>query len=134
MSAVCCYGEPHQRLMRYLVQKHRESYDRHIVDVLVRKEQEISQILRTNLASERQIQTELVPELTRRREELAALNQKLQRVEEERVSRSERDRLAARVGELEWVTEAVTGSISWKITAPLRATYDALGRLLKRTR
>jgi glycosyltransferase involved in cell wall biosynthesis len=134
MSSICCFGEPHQRLMRYLVHKHHESYDRHIVDVLLRKEQEISQILRTNLESERQIQTVLVPELTRRREELAVLNHKLQRAEEERVLHSERERLAARVAELERVTAAVTGSISWKITAPLRATYDALGRLLNRAK
>jgi hypothetical protein len=56
------------------------------------------------------------------------LNRKLLRAEEERALRLDRDRLAARVTELESVTAKVFGSRSWKLTAPLRALHDALHR------
>ena len=130
MSSICCFGEPHQRLTRYLVEKHRDSYDRHMIDVLLRKERDLSEVLRTNLETERHIQTSLVPEVNRRREELASLDQKLLRAEEERALRLDRDQLAARVAELESAIVKVFGSTSWKLTAPLRAVYDAFHRVM----
>jgi hypothetical protein len=85
-------------------------------------------VLRSNLELERHIQTWLVPEVERRREELQLLNRKLDRTAEERAVRADRDRLLGRVAELEGLTTALTASKSWKLTAPLRAVQDALQR------
>ncbi len=101
MSSICCSGDPHQRLMRYLVGKHHESYDLHLLEVLGRKDRDTAEVLRENLQAERHIQTWLEPEVERRREELASLRRKLQRAEDESAVREQRDQLASRVAELE---------------------------------
>jgi hypothetical protein len=150
MSSICCSGEPHQRLTRYLVEKHHDSYDRHLLEVLLRKERETGELLRANRETERHIQTWLMPEVERRREELDGLNRKLRQAESERRLHTDHERLVARVAELEHTirTEreqlsAVSSelarafhevatlrtSTSWKVTAPQRAVYDLLLRL-----
>jgi hypothetical protein len=129
MSSICCFGEPHKRLMRYLIEKHHEHYDRHMVDVLLKKERDAAEVLRSNLDVERRIQSSLVPEVQRRREELELLTAKLNRPEGNGAMNAERERLAARVAELESTTATLMASRSWKVTAPLRAAFDVLQRL-----
>ncbi len=101
MSSICCVGDGHEKLLRYIVGKHFDSYRRHYRDVLLRKEAATAAILKSNLALETDIETSLVPEVSRRRDELDRLRRKLHAAREESALRSERDRLAERVKELE---------------------------------
>jgi GT2 family glycosyltransferase len=143
MSSICCSGEAHLKLMRYLVEKHEASYQQHLLEVLLRRDGEVADLLRSNAELERHIDTWLVPEVARRREELEALRQKAEaererRIAHERVEELERAR-AADQAQLQEVTAAlartrdevaaVRESKSWKATAPLRALYGWLDRL-----
>ncbi len=134
MSSVCSYGPAHLDLTRYLVAKHAASYRRHLVDVLLRKEADIAALLRANDELERQIETRLFPEVSRRRAERDALLQKL-RAANERRDEPRAAPLETRVGQLEAAlhraeeeVRALRESMSWRVTAPLRTAYAWLLR------
>jgi ABC-type polysaccharide/polyol phosphate transport system ATPase subunit/glycosyltransferase involved in cell wall biosynthesis len=73
MSTVCVEGETHLGLVRYIVGKHRESYRQHLLDVLLLKEADACDFLRTNYRLERHLATELEPRVEAKRAELARL-------------------------------------------------------------
>ena len=132
LSTVSWLGSGHVPLARYRFSKHYETYRRHLFDVFQHQDEETAALLRRNDELERYIATDLAPSVAARRAELEALQAKLARV------RLKPDTLGPtdpRVAELETSLQivgaeaaALRSSMSWRITAPLRAVY---GRWLR---
>lgn len=143
MSETSCHGETHLNLMRYLMAKHDESYRQHVVELMIQKEAVSCELLRETYALDREI-GRLVPTIERRREELNRLQRKLQaseRQEQEatRLANLEREvadgrrqveELRAALTHAVGHVSALRRSISWRVTAPLRAGYDLVHRFL----
>lgn len=136
MSLVCCTGDVHLALMAYLIEKHHASYEAHLLDVLVRKEGDTAELLRTNDEIERHIAGSLEPLLARRTEELDALQQKLRQAQAERETQARAAALEVQVQEVTAALAAAAAeaaglrrSRSWKLTAPLRAVHDFVMRI-----
>jgi glycosyltransferase involved in cell wall biosynthesis len=123
MSADCWYGPSHLPLANYRVAQHDATYRTHLVDVLLHQDSETGGLLRRNDELERELTSELEPEVALRREESAML----------------RSRLAAhpapgRAAELEALETALQAasaevialrkSMSWRMTGPLRQAYE----------
>ena len=137
MSKTCMAGEAHVTLMRYLYDKHREHYERHLPELLRAQDAAIADILRENDALERQVQR-AGKLLERRRRKHRALDDSRPDQDEGAASAVEalEARLCAeqaRVRQLSADLERVLGEIaafrnskSWKLTAPLRAAYSLL--------
>jgi glycosyltransferase involved in cell wall biosynthesis len=116
MSTVCWYGPAHLPLLRYRIAKHRATYDRYRLDVLLHQDDATAALLRRNDRLERHIGSDLEPAVSLRREELASLKSKLAE--------------ASHAGNLETALQATTAevaalraSMSWRVTAPLRSIY-----------
>jgi hypothetical protein len=116
MSTVCWRGPGHLPLARYRLAKHRAAYESHLATVLMHQDGETSDLLRANDALERRIGSELEPLVAERREELARLRERFD--ESDRVVVLE---AACRAASDE--VAALRGSMSWRITAPLRGVY-----------
>ena len=125
MATVCWHGDGHVPLARYRIAKHAESYRERLFDVLLHQDEDTAALLRRNDERERYIATDLAPSVAARRAELQELRAKL--------AAAPRARTAAddpRIAELEAALRSVAaeahalrGSMSWKITAPLRSIY-----------
>jgi glycosyltransferase involved in cell wall biosynthesis len=113
--STCRAGQADLGVMRYLFDKHRDSYQQHLFEILLRLEKEACDRLQASYALDAQIENWLVPTVRRRRDELERLRLKLA--------------TGGRLLELETALAAVQASRSWKLTAPLRAAYDLLVRL-----
>jgi len=122
MSALCARGEGHLKLMRYLLTKHRDSYQRHLFSVLEHRDKEVGRLLAENWTEERRLAMELEPGLRRKREELARLTARLESAE----VREELERARQEVA-------ALRTSLSWRVTGPGRAAFDAWQRWRRRT-
>jgi glycosyltransferase involved in cell wall biosynthesis len=116
MSTVCWYGPAHLPLLRYRIAKHRATYDRYRLDVLLHQDDATAALLRDNDRLERHVGSDLEPAVNLRREELASLQAKLA--------------AAPHAGNLETALRAATAevaalrtSMSWRVTAPLRSIY-----------
>lgn len=116
MSTVCWYGPAHLPLLRYRVAKHRTTYDRYRLDVLLHQDGATAALLRHNDRLERHIGSDLEPAVTLRREELASLQSKLAAV-----SHAENLQTALQAASAE--VAALRSSMSWRVTAPLRSIY-----------
>lgn len=142
MSETCCHGEVHLSLMRYMISKHESSYRKHLIELLIKKEGLSAGLLKTSYELERDLGAWLVPTVERRRDELARLQARLATIQEReqmnaRLAAMEQEAAAARAG-LDALSAAAAGaqgavsalrqSLSWRITAPLRAGYDLLQR------
>ncbi len=121
MSTACWHGPDHLPLTKYRVEKHRASYRAHLVDVLLRQDDETAALLRRNDELERYLGTDLEPMVAEQREELAALRIRLAESappgpeQAIQLERALRDAVADRA--------ALRASMSWRVTAPLRAIY-----------
>jgi glycosyltransferase involved in cell wall biosynthesis len=117
MSTVCWYGHGHLPLLRYRVAKHRATYDRYRLDVLLHQDDATAGVLRHNDRLERHITSDLEPAVSLRRDELSSLQSRLV--------------AASHAGNLEPALQAATAevaalraSMSWRLTAPLRSIYE----------
>jgi ABC-type polysaccharide/polyol phosphate transport system ATPase subunit/glycosyltransferase involved in cell wall biosynthesis len=140
MSTLCTEGETHLSLVRYLVDKHQESYRRHLFDILLLKEAEACDLLQTNYRLERHLTTDLEPTVERRRADLARLRAGLEPPDGEPPPLARRDgperqleesrarsiQLATALANAEREVLALRQSLSWRITAPVRSAYDLL--------
>jgi len=116
MSTVCWYGPGHLPLLQYRVAKHHATYDRYRLDVLLHQDDATAALLRRNDQLERHIAMDLEPAVQLRRQELAALQSKLSAA-----SRVENLEAALRATSAE--VTALRTSMSWRVTASLRALY-----------
>lgn len=146
-------GAMHMALVEYLIDKHRTSYARHWPDILIRKWGDLVDVLRANRDLEHHLDHDLVARLDQRHQELARLRSVLERPEEAVNRRRgagegrvhvdalalEPDATSRHVARLEEAVQnaraevqALRTSRSWRITAPLRAAYGAMQRLVTR--
>ncbi len=157
MSRIMMQGETHSGLYHYLVEKHRASFEDHLLDLLVRRERDRATVLREAHDLELDCERALRPEIERLRDGLRVSTRKLERagrqkdqeVELERRGEAvaERDarlqeqdrRIAEQGAELCREREGIAGlqseihalrlSWSWRLTRPLRVVC---GWLLRR--
>jgi len=125
MRRTCSEGEVRLDQIRYIVEKDVDSYRRHLLDVLQWKDVAISDFLRVNRQLERHIETELTPRIAQRRRQLDA-RRRARELELEaalRVAEVDHTVLREEAAHAHAELEALRGSRSWKLTAPLRVVY-----------
>jgi hypothetical protein len=101
MSRVMMDSEVYLENFHGLVERHRDSYRRHIVDVVERHEHQIAKLLRNIHDVDLEHASWLGPALAARREKLQALRAKAARVAHERDRESTLARLAERLEQIE---------------------------------
>ena len=124
MSKLMVQGEGHSRLYRFLAQKHAHSYREHLSALLVRREEDICTLRRQVHDLEIEHYRWMAPEIAKQRDDVAVRERKIGR---ER-TRLEADLVMTRAA-LDGArreVDALRHSISWRITAPLRAAYERL--------
>jgi glycosyltransferase involved in cell wall biosynthesis len=129
MSRMMTADGAYRRPLRQLVEKHQALYRAHLVDVIAASvagsfhlQQEISELERADTVV-------LQPALQRAREELTAVERKVELVRPHQELEIERRRLAAEAVELRGEVAALRASWSWRLTAPLRFLYELLTRV-----
>jgi len=116
MSTVCWHGPGHLPLLCYRLAKHRATYDRYRLDVLLHQDDRTAALLRDNDRLERHIASDLEPAANQRRQELAALQARL-------VTGAQVEHLTAALQTATAEVAALRTSMSWRVTSPLRAIY-----------
>jgi glycosyltransferase involved in cell wall biosynthesis len=116
MSTVCWHGSGHLPLLRYRLAKHRATYERYRPDVLLHQDDRTAALLRDNDRLERHIASDLEPAVNQRRQELAALQARL-------AAGPQVESLEAALQTATAEVAALRTSMSWRVTAPLRAIY-----------
>jgi glycosyltransferase involved in cell wall biosynthesis len=124
MSKLMVQGDGHIRLYRFLAQKHVDSYRRHLSALMVRREEDICDLRRHVHDLELEYQRWMAPEIAKQRDDVTVRERKIGR---ER-TRLEADLVIARAAldDVRGEVDALRRSISWRITAPLRAAYERL--------
>ena len=140
--------EVHRELMRYLYAKHEVSYSRHLWEVYDLMQGRGAEVLRRTYDLERRLATWLEPQAAGLRAELARLDARIaaagglppprpvRAASKAPAALASEQAAAARLADLESAlaaarheAAALRASASWRVTAPLRATYDWLLRL-----
>jgi glycosyltransferase involved in cell wall biosynthesis len=127
LSARSWYGSDHLTLARYRLEKHKDAYRSHFLDVFRHQDDETSALLRLNDETEQYLATELEPAVALRRKELVQLRARLAlSVADEDDRQSAKDLIRdLEIGLAATATDAAAlrNSMSWRVTAPLRAIY-----------
>jgi glycosyltransferase involved in cell wall biosynthesis len=126
MSRVMMQTDVQLGVFGYILEKHRESYRRHLDELALRREAEIARLLREIHDLDRDHHAWLLPELARAEDELTALRDKERRVRADAARHAELLRLQAKVDALDREVKDLRASMSWKVTGPLRAVYGWL--------
>ncbi len=129
MSRVMMQGDVQLGVFGQILAKHRESYRRHLTELTLRREADIARLLGEIHDLDLDHHGWLLPRIARAREELGAARAKVARVEEERAREAELARLEGRATALEHEVADLRGSMSWRVTKPLRTVY---GWMLKK--
>jgi glycosyltransferase involved in cell wall biosynthesis len=138
MCELCSTGETHLRLVRYIMEKHQESYRKHLTAVLCRKQAEIGVLLHANYELERRLYGPLRRDVASRRREAERLQEKLDRLESQAKTAPHYECIVRELEETRRQLEetnvelqknraevcALRVSRSWRLTAPIRAVYD----------
>jgi hypothetical protein len=115
-------GEARLRYWRYLVEKHRPTYEAWLPDVLLRMEDECGQVLLENWLLQREIDMELKPGIAPQRPSSDDAMAKA-RTEVERL-RAELAQTHIEASSARREVVALRESASWRVTAPLRSLYE----------
>jgi glycosyltransferase involved in cell wall biosynthesis len=150
LSTVCDRPENHRRVFAYLLEKHRASYERHVLDVLVNREAEACTMRKVVLHYQKSLAA-VVPRLEAAREERDRLARKLEaarhrqreaaraddlerRLEDERRRSADRDAALAEayrqaadredvLAETRRRLWELENSKTWRLTYPVRMAY-----------
>lgn len=109
MCDQCTQGEAHLASMEYLFRKHWASYATHAEYVRAAKDVRLDEIRRVNKRLE---------------DDVAMLTARLNDLERTAAGRREFEALRVECSRARSEVEALRSSISWKLTAPLRAIFD----------
>ena len=128
MSRDCTRGDAHLDSVEHILRKHEASYRAHLAGVLRWKDASLADLDARNATLDAGV-ADTAATIERFRDELAALKRRLVETE------AQRTRLAAAESAYQAASgdaAALRGSASWKVTAPLRALYDALSAVRRR--
>lgn len=149
----------HLRLMGHIIAKHRATYERHLLDALASQDAVIAGVLADNYTLEREIEVELDGRIERRRQELASVRGRLARAGAETapaialvssataalaqsqavldeaqgallLAQRTLDEMGRAREAARHEARALRGSLSWRLTAPLRFVHGLFLRLL----
>jgi len=129
-SAVADRGETYLGLYRTRVAKHAASYRAHAAALLWKKERAVLWYLDERARQRRQLEA-LDATLAQRRIEVAGLRAAQRAAGEARAATAVTAPIVATAATAEasaaYEVEALRGSLSWRVTAPLRRIYERLG-------
>lgn len=130
MSRIHFAGEGHARQYRRLVDKHRESFRRHVAVLAGRRLADLASALNASVDVREALELHALPGLTRARDDLNAAERRRAHWEREQEA-IEMDRRRHRAEEQ---VADLRASLSWRLTQPLRTLADlairAVGRRL----
>lgn len=132
MSRVMMEGDVHPRLYRYIAQKHERTYAAHLEMLLSRREEDISNLRRHTHDLDLEYYRWLGPELAKWRDDVAVLERKAEGHARAVADKEERERLQADANRAREEVTQLRDSMSWTMTAPLRALYGQVRRLFQR--
>jgi len=129
LSTVTLARDNHVRLVRALADKHRESIEANLDEVLALKDEEGERHLLAIAGMQGHLAGLLEPFLRAADDESQALRRKLAEAEHQQAAATEAAALRAALGFARAEADALRRSLSWRITGPLRAAWDlARGR------
>jgi hypothetical protein len=126
MSRLMTGSPDYQRPLQTLLAKHEPSYRAHLVDVLAAGAAESFDLQAQISEMQRAHAVEVEPALRRAREELTAIERKVERARPRQEAADERVRLEWQASELRREVDAMRASWSWRLTAPLRVLYGVI--------
>jgi glycosyltransferase involved in cell wall biosynthesis len=134
-------GEAHLDRLRPLIKKHSASYRQYLLDLLLRKQAATCKLLSKAYQLEHDVESRLEPLVERKQQELDRLRARLAAAasgddgDAPRLNSSQMDGLLRENDELRDAVDsadvtlaAFRTSLSWRITAPLRAVHNLLRR------
>jgi glycosyltransferase involved in cell wall biosynthesis len=136
MCDQCTSRETHLDLYAYLLQKHAAACSRHLLPVLLRKEERIGELRRINVTLEAELQ-DLKRIRSSKTRQLANLRLKLDRHAAHSHAVPDTTLSPDLPGEYQRARDeiaALRSSWSWRLSAPLRATYDLVSGRSRRRR
>ena len=132
IGAICTTGQTHLELMRYMFGKHRASYNTHLLDVLLWKDERIAALQDESAQEERRLAHAVEPAIAARRAELEVLRSGSSSERATPASTandtltSEMRALRSELAGCRTEVTALRQSMSWRLTAPLRSVYGLL--------
>lgn len=127
MSRQMNRGETHMRLYTSIVSRHPEPYSEHLLDLVLRREWTFARLVRQIDAVRDDLALAVEPLLEERRRELDRARDRLAAVRERRRLQARLETVEAERDAANRLAMEILGSWSWKVTAPIRRAFEAIG-------